>query len=229
MKRYSSKQIRNTLKKYTVKTTELTVADSVKLKLSEVEDAYGLLDRMIEQEGRLHRVERYPYWAELWPAAVALSRWFCSAGLESRRIRELGCGLGLVGITLARLGWRVEATDFVEDALVFTTYNARENRVANRLSVSYLDWSNPVGRPCDCLVASDVVYEKNNHPYLARVLRTLLLPGGYFYLSDPRRPLARPFVKMLKQQGFGHRSESVEVGWKSHKCKVDIHILEKPL
>ena len=229
MKYYSSKQIRNTLRKYTIKTSELAVAENVNIRLSEVEDAYGLLDRMIEQEDRLHRVERYPYWAELWPAAVALSRWFCSAGLESRRIKELGCGIGLVGITLARLGWRVEATDFVEDALVFTTYNARKNRVANRLSVSYLDWGNPVGRPCDCLVASDVVYEKNNHPYLAQVLRALLLPGGFFYLGDPRRPLAGTFVEMLKKQGYGHRAESIAVGWKSHKCKVDIHIFNKPL
>ena len=229
MKRYTSRQIRKTLRKYSVKTTELNVVEDVKLNLSEVEDAYGLLDRMIEQEGRLHRAERYPYWAELWPAGVALSRWFCNAGLESRHIKELGCGLGLVGITLARLGWRVEATDFVEDALVFTTHNALENRVASRLSVSYLDWSNPVGPPCECLVASDVVYEKKNHPYLAQVLRTLLLPGGFFYLGDPRRPQAGLFVEMLKQQGYWHRTESLTVGWKSRDCKVDIHILNKPV
>jgi predicted nicotinamide N-methyase len=229
MKRYSSKQIENTLRKYTIKTTELTVAENVNIKLSEVENAYGLLDRMIEQEGRLHRVERYPYWAESWPAAVALSRWFCNAELQSRRIKELGCGIGLVGITLAHLGWHVEATDFVEDALVFTTYNARENRVSNRLAVSYLDWSNPVGRSCDCMVASDVVYEKKNHPYLAQVLRTLLLPGGVFYLSDPQRPLAKSFMDRLSRQGYGHREESMTVAWKSHKCKVDIHILNKPL
>ena len=229
MKRYTTKQIRNTLRKYSIKTTELNVAEDVKLILSEVEDAYGLLDRMIEQEGRLHRAERYPYWAELWPAALALGRWFCNAGLESGHIKELGCGLGLVGITLARLGWRVEATDFVEDALVFTAYNALENRVSNRLSVSYLDWSNPMGPPCECLVASDVVYEKSNHPYLAQVLRTLLQPGGIFYLGDPRRPQAGPFVEMLKQQGYLHRAESLTVGWKSRDCKVDIHILNKPV
>lgn len=85
----------------------------------EVEDAYSLLDRMIEQEGRLHRVERFPYWAELWPASLALSRWFCQVDDLPRvdRALELGCGIGLVGITLAHLGWNVEATDFVEDAL----------------------------------------------------------------------------------------------------------------
>ena len=229
MKRYTAKQIRNTLRKYSIKTTKLNVGEDVRLRLLEVEDSYGLLDRMIEQEGRLHRSERYPYWAELWPAAVALSRWFCKAGLESRRIKELGCGLGLVGITLARLGWRVEATDFVEDALVFTTCNALENRVAHRHCVSYLDWSNPVGPPCECLVASDVVYEKSNHPYLAQVLRILLLPGGVFYLGDPRRPLAGPFVEMLKRQGYGHRAESLTVDWKSRECRVDVHILNKPV
>ena len=129
MKRYSSRQVRRILGKYEICHTQIEVAEDLRLNMAQVADPYALLDRMIEQEGRLHRVERFPYWAELWPASLALARWFCRAGVgaPASGARELGCGLGLVGIVLARLGWQIEATDFVEDALIFTCFNAQSN------------------------------------------------------------------------------------------------------
>ena len=43
--------------------------------------------------------ERLPYWAELWPSAVALARYAIQhLDLTGRRVLELGCGLGLVGV-----------------------------------------------------------------------------------------------------------------------------------
>lgn len=230
MKRYAPRHIRRTLSKYETKEVQLTLGERVELVMVEVGDAYSLLDRMIEQEGRLHRVERFPYWAELWPASIALGRWMVQAKLPvpTGWVRELGCGLGLVGIGLAKLGWKIEATDFVEDALIFSAHNARLNRVETRHRVAYLDWSKPVGSPLDCLIGSDVVYEKKNHPYLGRVLRKLLRPGGTFYMSDPQRSSARDFVEMLVVQGFDHRVETWAERWNSLEHRVDIHIFTKP-
>ena len=230
MKRYSAKQVKRTLKKYSVKETEIKVGEKVSLALMEVEDPYELLDAMIEQEERMQRVARFPYWAEMWPASLALANWFCQAQVEPPNswALELGCGLWMVGVVLARFGWRIEATDYVEDALIFANYNAQKNGVGGRHRVAYLDWSNPVGKPCDCMVGSDVVYEKKNHPYLDRVLRRLLLPGGQFYLSDPQRRPAAQFCALLAKQGYGHWVETVDVQWKSLEHKVDIHRFVKP-
>ena len=230
MKHYNARQIRRTLSKYDIERREVEVAADCSINMVEVRDPYELLDRMIEVESRQNRVARFPYWAELWPASLALARWFCEAGLEppAQGARELGCGLGLVGITLARLGWRIEATDFVEDALIFACFNAQKNRVVGKHRVEYLDWGNPVGQPFECMVASDVVYERKNHPHLARVLRQLLLPGGRFYLSDPQRVPTHYFSTMLKEQGFEHQVETCRVRWRSLEHKVDIHIFDKP-
>jgi predicted nicotinamide N-methyase len=143
-------------------------------------------------------------------------------------VRELGCGLGLVGVALARLGWQVEATDYVEAALMFATHNARANQAGLRHGTAYLDWRHPAGRPLACAVAADVVYEKQNHAHLNRVLDHLLLPGGRFFLADPQRPAARHFVSLLQDQGYAHQVETRPVRWRSLEHRIDIHTFTKP-
>ncbi len=226
MRHYGDRQIRRTLSKYNTRAVRHTLAAGRDLHLIEVSDVDALVDRMIEREGRLQRVERFPYWAELWPTALAMARWFCHAKepIPSGWTCELGCGLGLLGIALVKLGWCVEATDFVEDALIFAAHNARINRVQHNHRVAYLDWRNPGGAPCECLVGSDIIYEKKNHRYLERILHKLLLPGGRFYLGDPQRKDADDFVARLVAQGYSRRREThVET------ChSVTIHVFTKP-
>ena len=196
MKRYSQKQVDRTLAKYDTVEVEVCVGPDLRLRMVETADAYGLLDDLVDRDAGEWRSIRFPYWAETWPAAVGLARWF--AGPEAPAAGpacELGCGTGLVGVALARMGWRVRATDYVEDALLFATHNARRNGAAGRHQVSYLDWSHPVGSPCPCLVGSDLAYEKSLHPPLERTVRALLEPGGRLILSDPGRPVARSFYR----------------------------------
>ena len=229
MKHYQTKHVRRTLNKYPLNSLEVEIATGHILELVGVVDPYELLDQMIEKEN-LNRDERFPYWAELWPSSLGLARWFCAASIKPsvHRVLELGCGLGLLGIALARLGWQVEATDFVEDALIFSTYNAQNNHVGGRHQVAYMDWRNPVGGICEYMVAADVVYEKKNHPYLERVLRQRLASGGWFYLADPQRPTARSFCELLESKGYGHQLDSCQIKWKSLEHTIDIHIFHKP-
>ena len=230
MRHYSDRQIRRTLSKYGTRQVRRSLATGCELQMTEVGDVDALLDSMVEREGRLHEVARFPYWAEVWPTALAMARWFCRAEEPIPRgwTCELGCGLGLVGIALAQLGWRVEATDFVEDALIFAAHNARLNRVQHNHRVAYLDWRNPVGGPYECLVGSDIVYEKKNHRYLERILHKLLLPGGRFYLGDPQRKDADAFVARLVAQGYSQRREVCVETWNSVEYQASMYVFTKP-
>ena len=197
MKRYSDEQIRKTLLKYDTQETwvELSPTETRQARILGTEDPYALLDRLIEQErSQPLRRPRFPYWAEIWPASLGMSRYFIENEIPEPRhiIKELGCGLGLVGIALAQLG------------------------------------SHPVGRETDCMVGADIAYETRNHPYLLRVIRKLLLPGGYLYLADPKRPAAKPLIAVLREQGFAHDLTTISVAWKALDHEVDIHILRKP-
>ena len=174
------------------------------------------------------RNERFPYWAEVWPSSIALAQWFSTRKIESSPVLELGCGLGLLGISLAGMGWRVQATDFIEDALIFAHHNASTNRVSGRHRVGYLDWRHPIGEPFDLIVAADILYEKKSHSILARLLRHLLAPGGQLFVSDPNRPSAVDFVGLLKAKGYQHQSESLAANWLSSQQQVNIHLFKKP-
>ncbi len=72
--------------------------------------------------------ERLPYWAELWTSSFALAR-FCleENGFRGKRVLELGCGVGLVGLSAASGGAHVVMTDYEHDALLFSLYNAMVN------------------------------------------------------------------------------------------------------
>ena len=226
--RYSSKEIKRALLKYDTKEFIVEIDQNLELKIVGSVDAYALLDRLIEKEENCHNVTRFPYWAEVWPASLGMSKWFKEHNLAPCQALELGCGLGLVGITLTRLGWIVQATDYVEDALIFSAYNAERNGIVLNYNVSYLDWRHPVGSSYDCLIGSDIAYERNNHPYLNKVLSSLLKPGGRFYLSDPQRPVVRSFISGLKDRGYAHQQDGLSVRWQKLEHHIDIHTFEKP-
>tara|TARA_B100001250_G_scaffold293308_1_gene254958 strand:+ start:4025 stop:4627 length:603 start_codon:yes stop_codon:yes gene_type:complete len=198
----------------------------------EVADTYELLDGLIENESQKRSVERFPYWAEVWPSSIGLAKWFNENQKKIIQpdgwVRELGCGVGLVGISLAVMGWSVEATDYVADALVFSAENAKVNQIANKHRVAYLDWRNPVGEICNCMVGSDIIYEKRNHLLIIRLIESQLASGGDLYLSDPKRVASRGFVDLLIKNGYRHSIDSINVKHGSLNNAIDIHHFVKP-
>src|SRR5206468_1103110 len=68
-----------------------------------------------------------PYWAHLWSGAVVLAT---AVPRGARRVLELGCGVGLPGLTAARRGARVTFVDRVPAALAFVRASARANGLA---------------------------------------------------------------------------------------------------
>ncbi len=166
-------------------------------------------DPLIDEED-FARDERLPYWAELWPSAIALAQYISNENLLGRRVVELGCGVGLPSvISLAREA-KVTATDHYEVALDFARYNARTN-LGLELETRLLDWHDPVAQalgPFDFVLAADVLYEGRNVTALSALIPTLLAPSGEILLADPRRKDTPSFLRKMWEQGF--RSSTTE-------------------
>lgn len=147
--------------------------------------------------------ERLPYWAELWPAAVSLTRLLLEAPTLPTRAIELGCGVGLPSVALRSRGVDVLATDYYADALDFARANAERNG-AGPLRTLLLDWRTP---PDDVeiaplVLAADVLYELRNVETLRNIAERTVSPGGAFLLADPGRLYLSDFLAAMREAGW---------------------------
>jgi predicted nicotinamide N-methyase len=155
--------------------------------------AEGLIDmEMYDAHGEL------PYWAELWPSAVALARTLRSRQLGGKRVIELGCGLALPSIVAALQGARVLATDLQPDALDAARLNAEANGV--ELELMTLDWRvlEPIAErvPFDLVLCADVLYEDHMVDSLLAVVTALRSP---VLLADQGRRPGVPFFERAEE------------------------------
>jgi len=132
--------------------------------------------------------ERLPYWADLWPSAMALARTIPVISPPPGRMLELGCGLGLVTIAGLRAGHDVLSTDYYGDALLFTRRNAirATGREPHARMADWRAWPTDLGT-FDLIVASDILYERSYAPLVAGILVGALAPGGVAFMADPGR------------------------------------------
>jgi predicted nicotinamide N-methyase len=149
-------------------------------------------DDLIDEEAFEHE-EFLPYWAELWPSAVALARAVAARPLAGLHVLELGCGLGLPSIVAAGSGASVLATDWSPDALVFAARNADLNGV--ELRTARLAWAAPElpAGSFDLVLAADVLYERRN---VAELLALLPRLADEVLLADPGRPALPAFLEL---------------------------------
>jgi predicted nicotinamide N-methyase len=142
-------------------------------------------EALIDEEA-FARDEFLPYWAELWPASLALAE-ALPARLDGCRVVELGCGLGVPSLIAAARGAEVTATDWADDAIALLRENAARNRLEVRAEVR--DWREPWADRFDIALAADVLYEQRNVEPLAALLpalapEVLLALAGRPYEAD---------------------------------------------
>jgi predicted nicotinamide N-methyase len=155
-------------------------------------------------------VDSIPYFAQLWPAAVALAKFLVAPpaasatrrSLDGVRAVELGCGLGLPSIVAARLGAKVLAVDFHPANEPLFRRNAQLNGV---VSAEYLaaDWGTlPDLEPFDLVLGSDLLYERRSLDSLLSAVDRICARAGLVLFSDPGRDAVQPFIHSMESRGF---------------------------
>jgi predicted nicotinamide N-methyase len=155
----------------------------VELVLLRPGDPVALLDEEAFAED-----EFLPYWAELWPSALALAD-ALPERLDRFSVVELGCGLGVPSLVAAARGARVTAIDWAADAIALLHTNAAANGLAVDARVA--DWRAFAGR-FDLALAADVLYERRNVEPLLALLPDL---APEVLLGEPGRPAAAEFLR----------------------------------
>ncbi|MFO0972590.1 MAG: hypothetical protein U1A27_03995 [Phycisphaerae bacterium] len=164
-------------------------------------EPYSLIDRPANQQ-RFEQDEYLPYWAQPWPAAVMLADFVARhdpAG--DAPMLEVGSGLGISAIGLARAGRCVIASDYDAEALTFIRHNAACNG-ATLHDVRLIDWRQPPRATFETLLAADVTYEKRSLEPLTAFIASCLAPRGRAYVADANRAAAGALPRVLKSAGL---------------------------
>ncbi len=156
--------------------------------------------------------ERIPYWAELWPSALALSHYMCQMKFDwqDKTVLEIGAGLSLPSIVAGKLGANLTISDYLVEAIDFAKANWARNN-PQQANFQVLDWREPnSAMAADVLIAADVAYEKRMFDYLIPAFKTLCKPDGVILLSEPNRAFAKPFLQQLDNQDFIIKKNQIE-------------------
>jgi predicted nicotinamide N-methyase len=154
-------------------------------------------DALLDEEAFEHE-EFLPYWAELWPSAIALAEEVARLDLGGLRVLELGCGLGLPSIVAALGGAHVLASDWSPDAVEVAARNAERNGA--ELDTALAAWGTASAlvdaAPWDLVLGADLLYERRNVEQLLALLPRL---GDYVLLSEPGRPFESTFLERARE------------------------------
>lgn len=166
-------------------------------------------------QARVHAAleERCPYFGCIWPSARALAEE--ALAQPHRRVLELGCGLALPSLALARDGRRALATDFHAEVPRFLARNLAHNGIGEQdLAYLAIDWRAGCSPEAwgrlrafapDSVVASDVLYEKEQPARVAECLARLFteLPSlQSATIADPGRPYLQQFSDEMQARGL---------------------------
>ncbi len=214
-----TEEARSVLERFDVTTSAVDI-DGEHYALTHPKDAEALID-----EAAFNKDERLPYWADVWPASVALARAVRAMDGTGRTLLELGCGVGLVVSAALRAGFEVTASDYYDDALAFARLNGVAN--ASREAKTFLlDWRHlpDAIAAFDVVVAADVLYERAYGPVVARTIATTLAENGRALIADPGRVGSPAFFDALRDVGLRHVGASVvTVPLKGRDHPITVH------
>ena len=129
-----------------------------------------------------------PFWAFAWSGGQALSRYLFEQPqiVQERRVLDLACGSGLVGIAAALCGAQaVVCNDIDPHAEAAVALNGELNGVELGFITGDL-----LGRPApdvEVILAGDICYEKPMTEAMLTFLRRGLAQGCEVYVGDPHR------------------------------------------
>lgn len=166
----------------------------------------------------------FPYWAQIWPAAIALSNFLDNHNdyILGKEVLELAAGLGLPSLVAAATGAKkVCASDQAEEAVQVLQQTINHNRF-NNMECRQLDWHQlPNNLHPDVLLLSDINYDPVEFDILFTLLTGFLQKDTLIILSTPQRLMAKPFISRLMPWCIQQINDHVE------ETGVSIYVLKK--
>jgi predicted nicotinamide N-methyase len=142
----------------------------------------------------------FPYWAKVWPSAIALHNvlqkhpnW-----VKDKNVLEIAAGIGLPSLMMADVAKSIQVSDYDKEAVTLLQKNIDYLQLQN-VEAMQLDWNAiPDNMQPDVVLLSDVNYDPAQFDVLIHLIEKFILQGSTIILSTPQRIMASPFVQKLE-------------------------------
>lgn len=150
----------------------------------------------------------WPLFGVVWPAGLALAEEMSRFPVAGKNILELGCGIGLTSLVLARRGAHITACDHHPLAEDFLRQNAALNGLP---AITFLNASwlgpNPLLGRYDLIIGSDLLYERDHAALLAGFIGHHADAAAQVLIADPGRGYVSPFSALMAAQGYARTAQ----------------------
>lgn len=165
----------------------------------------------------------WPLFGLIWPSARILANAMQCLDIKGQRILEIGCGLALASLVIHRRLGDITASDCHPLAETFLQENTRINALPQlKYKTGQWDRSNPDLGKFDLIIASDVLYERNQPGMLANFIQLHAHTNTNIIVVDPDRGNRNAFCRQMANNNFvvemhrANRKQSTGEAYKGH-------------
>lgn len=157
----------------------------------------------------------WPLFGLLWPSSVRMAAHLAQRTVHpTEKILEIGCGLALPSLVAHGRGADVTASDRHPLAATFLQENLRLNRLPSSLKYRHGQWGRDerlIREPddhealsgrYDLIIGSDLLYERDVAPVLARFIGRHARPTAEAWIVDANRGYRPLFSRYMAVYGF---------------------------
>ncbi len=162
----------------------------------------------------------FPFWAKIWPSAIALSSFLKEepAWIKDKTVLELGAGIGLPSFAMAHHAKSMIISDHAAEAVSLMQKNIKHLKLEHVKAI-HLDWNDfPDEIHAEIILLSDINYAPGQFEPLLQLIKKFVEKNAVIILSTPQRititPFAealQPFIKRSVLKTAVHMNQSVEI------------------
>ena len=145
----------------------------------------------------------WPLFGLVWPSARILADAMQTQDIAGKRVLEIGCGLALASLVIHRRHGDITASDRHPLAEQFLDENLRLNHLPHlRYRTGHWGEPNPALGRFDLIIASDVLYERDQPEALSRFIDQHAHATADVIIVDPDRGNRNDFCQRMALLGY---------------------------
>lgn len=187
-----------------------------------------LLVKPIYESLRLeHPATSFPFWAKVWPSAVALSSFLEQYQdlIKNKTVVEIGAGIGLPSFSIADHVAEITITDYDVDAIDLLQKNIAH--LGNqKIKAICADWNYfPTSICADVVLLSDTNYAPSAFESLLTLIQKFLQKGATIIIATPIRITASPFIEQLEMHIT--QRDLIELSYNGEASLIGLFVLKQ--